>query len=182
MADLPAFLTTAYEPCFTHTGVDCFGPLNVKRGRAVVKRRGVMFTCLNSGAVHLDLAFSLDSDCFINVLRTFTHPKFIHSESGTNLLVPKERSENGIENWNQKLIQDRLLQKGCQWVSNSWIFHSSVAVKPRFGMFYLSVENNSRLRHHATEAETSSSFSCCSLSLNMSFVLFFLVYFTAILA
>lgn len=36
MAALPAFCTTAYEPCFTYTGVNYFGPLNVKRGRAVV--------------------------------------------------------------------------------------------------------------------------------------------------
>ena len=38
LAALPVFRTTAYEPCFTYTGVDHFGPLNVKRGRAVVKR------------------------------------------------------------------------------------------------------------------------------------------------
>ena len=61
MAALPAFRTTAYEPCFTHTGVDCFGLLNVKRGRAVVKRWGAIFTCLNSRAVHLELATSLTS-------------------------------------------------------------------------------------------------------------------------
>ena len=38
MSALPAFRTTAYEPCFTYTGVDYFGPLNVKKGRSVVKR------------------------------------------------------------------------------------------------------------------------------------------------
>ena len=45
MATLPPFRTTAYEPCFTHTGGDYFGPLNVKKG--------ALFTCLNSRAVHL---------------------------------------------------------------------------------------------------------------------------------
>ena len=32
MTALPAFRTTAYEACFTHTGVDYFGPLNVREG------------------------------------------------------------------------------------------------------------------------------------------------------
>ena len=39
MAALPAFRTTAYEPCFSHTGVDYVGPLYVKTKRAVVKRQ-----------------------------------------------------------------------------------------------------------------------------------------------
>ena len=64
MATLPPFRTTAYERCFTHTGVDYFGPLNVKKG-------GALFACLNSRAVHLELATSLESDDFINVLRRF---------------------------------------------------------------------------------------------------------------
>ena len=48
MSTLPAFRTTAYEPCFTYTGVYYFGPLNVKKGRSVVKRWGEIFTCINS--------------------------------------------------------------------------------------------------------------------------------------
>ena len=48
MSALPAFRTTAYVPCFTYTGVYYFGPLNVKKGRSVVKRWGEIFTCINS--------------------------------------------------------------------------------------------------------------------------------------
>ena len=63
MSALPAFRTTAYEPCFTYTGVDYFGPLNVKKGRSVVKRWGAIFTCMNSRAIHLELVTSLEADC-----------------------------------------------------------------------------------------------------------------------
>ena len=119
MAALPAFRTTAYEPCFTHTGVDFFGPLNVKRGRSVVKRWGALFTCLNSRAVHLELATSLESDCFINVLRRFISrrgpPKCIYSDNGTNFVGAEREIREAIDDWNQKQIQDELLQKGCQW-------------------------------------------------------------------
>jgi len=120
MAALPAFRTTAYEPCFTHTGVDYFGPLNIKRGRSLVKRWGAIFTCLNSRAVHLELASSLETDCFINLLRRFLNrrgaPRFIYSDNGTNFVGAERELKTAIENWNQTQINKELLQRGTQWV------------------------------------------------------------------
>ena len=119
MAALPAFRTTAYEPCFTHTGVDNFGPMNVKRGRAVVKRWGAIFTCLNSRAMHLELASSLESDCFINVLRFIDRrgpPKYIYSDNGTNFVGAEREIGEAIKGWNQDQIHDELLQRKWQWV------------------------------------------------------------------
>ena len=114
MATLPAFRTTAFEPCFTHTGVDYFRPLNVKKGRAVVKRWGALLTCLNSRAVHLELATSLESDDFINVLRRFINrrdpPKFMYSDNGTNFVGAEREMREAIANWNEEHIQ-----RGCQW-------------------------------------------------------------------
>ena len=75
MAALPAFRMTPFEPCFTHTGVEYFGPLHVKRGRAVVREWGAIFAGLNSRAVHQEVACSLESDCFIYVLRRFINRK-----------------------------------------------------------------------------------------------------------
>ena len=120
MASLPAFRMTAFEPCFTHTGVDYFGPLNVKRGRSQVKRWGAIFTCLNSRAVHLELASSLETDCFINLLRRFINrrgpPRFIYSDNGTNFVGAERELKTAIQNWNQVQIDKELLQKGIQWV------------------------------------------------------------------
>ena len=125
MATLPPFRTTAYEPCFTHTGVDYFGSLNVKKGRAVVKRWGALFTCLNSRAVHLELATSLESDDFINFLRRFINrrgpPKFMYSDNGTNfvdaeremlvdlLTPPTWRPENSVNIRNLLWLSSRLI-------------------------------------------------------------------------
>jgi len=52
------------EPPFTRTGVDLFGPFNIKRGRSSVKRYGVIFTCLACRAVHIKMATSLENRLF----------------------------------------------------------------------------------------------------------------------
>lgn len=65
MEQMPVFRTTALEPCFTHTGVDYFGPLNVKRGRSVVTRWGAIFTSKNSRAVNFGIGkLGLFYQCF----------------------------------------------------------------------------------------------------------------------
>ena len=114
MSTLPAFRTTAYEPCSTYTGVDYFGPLNVKKGRPVVKRWGAIFTCRNSKAIHLELATSLESDCFINVFRRFVNrrgsPKFMYSDNGTNFVGAEREIRQAIEHWTQCQIRDELLR------------------------------------------------------------------------
>ena len=117
--------TTSYShdslrACFTHSGVDYFGPLSIKRGRAVVKRWGVIFTCFNSRAIHLEVTSSLESDCFINVLRRFVNrrgpPKTLHSDNGTNFVGAEREIKEAIEIWNMNQVNDELLQRGCQWV------------------------------------------------------------------
>ena len=74
---------------------------------------------MNSRAVHLEVATSLETDCF-NVFRRFINrrglPKCIYSDNGSNFVGAEREITTAIEDWNQKQIQDELLQKGCQWV------------------------------------------------------------------
>lgn len=71
MADLPRDRLLLDEPPFTNVGVDYFGPFEIKRGRMLIKRYGVIFTCLMLRAVHIEIASSLDTDSCIHALRRF---------------------------------------------------------------------------------------------------------------
>ena len=69
MSDLPTSRLTANKPPFYVTGVDYFGPMFVKQGRAMMKRWGCLFTCMTVRTVHIELVSSLSADSFINALR-----------------------------------------------------------------------------------------------------------------
>ena len=87
MADLPKERLIPYEPPFTYTGVDFFGPFHVKRGRGSDKVYRCIFTCFTSRAVHIEDVSSLETDAFIQALRRFISnrgcPKEIWSDNGT---------------------------------------------------------------------------------------------------
>ena len=69
MGQLPEFrLKKSIRP-FTITGLDYFGPMEVTVGRRREKRYGVLFTCLQTRAVHLEIATSLSTDSAIMAIR-----------------------------------------------------------------------------------------------------------------
>ncbi|KAI3364731.1 hypothetical protein L3Q82_000887 [Scortum barcoo] len=72
----------------TRTGMDCFGPFEVKVGQHRKKREGIIFKCLTTRAVHLDLLTAIDTDAFLMALHHFiAHrgtPAELFSDQGTN--------------------------------------------------------------------------------------------------
>ena len=68
MADLPEDRVQPDRPPFTSVGLDFFGPFQVRCGRSLVKRYGIIFICLAIHAVHIEVAFSLDTDSFLLAL------------------------------------------------------------------------------------------------------------------
>ena len=102
MASPPADRITPGKPPFSFTGVDCFGPFNVRRGRTNVKRYGVIFTCLRIRAIHIEVANSLDTESFINALRRFIarrgHPEEMRSDNGGNFVKGERELREEIKN------------------------------------------------------------------------------------
>ncbi|KAK3715636.1 hypothetical protein QZH41_008075 [Actinostola sp. cb2023] len=122
MANLPQNRLTPDKPPFTYVGVDYFGPLEVKQGRAHVKRYGCLFTCLTTRAVHVEIAHSLDTDSMINALRRFIsirgYPEEIRSDRGTNFTKADKELKEALNEWNQTKISSFCMQKEIQWIFN----------------------------------------------------------------
>ena len=75
MLNLPKERLCCDEPPFTYVGADYFGPFYTKRGRAQLKRYGVIFTCLVIREVHLEVAEDLSTSAFMVNFYKRTHPE-----------------------------------------------------------------------------------------------------------
>ena len=120
MSPLPSCRLMAYEPPFSYVGADMFGPLFVKQGRSNPKRSGCIFTCMSTRAIHLEVAPSLETDDFVNVLRLFVArrctPKEIRKDCGTNFRGAENKLKKAITHWNYNQLNDKLSQRGIKWI------------------------------------------------------------------
>ncbi|XP_062607667.1 uncharacterized protein LOC134269481 [Saccostrea cucullata] len=98
MADLPPDRITPGPP-FSAVGVDTFGPWTIvtrktRGGQAESKRWAIMFTCLTTRAIHIELVESMSSSSFINALRRFIalrgNVSLFRSDRGTNFIGATE--------------------------------------------------------------------------------------------
>lgn len=110
MSDLPTVKIESDEPPFTHVALDFFCPFEINNGRKMVKRYGVVFTYMASSAFHLEVAYSLDTDSFINALRRVVSKrgniKSITCDDGTNLRAGERELRKAVLVWNQIHIEN----------------------------------------------------------------------------
>ena len=123
MADLPGERLVTDLPPFTNVGLDYFGPFEVRRGRSMLKRYGVIFTCMTSRAVHLEVACSLTTDSCINAIRRFLcrrgPAQHMRSDHGTNLVGAERELREALQAIEHRKIQQTLRKEGVQWSFNS---------------------------------------------------------------
>ena len=119
MAELPEARFDMRRP-FSTIGLDYLGPLTVKKFRKTEKRYVLLITCLATRAIHLEMAASMDTDCFIMALRRFIarrgKPHTIYSDNGTNLVGGERELREAVNQWNQDQITDALSQRNIKWV------------------------------------------------------------------
>ncbi len=116
MAELPLARVAAYARPFTYVGIDYFGPFKVKLTRSTTaKRWGVIYTCLTTRAIHLEVAHSLTTDSCIMAFDRFGtncgYPRKVHSDNGSNFHGMEKRAERGIQKTrsgsNSKKVHER---------------------------------------------------------------------------
>ncbi|KAG1926140.1 guanine nucleotide-binding protein G(I)/G(S)/G(O) subunit gamma-2 [Pimephales promelas] len=129
MVDLPPPRLRLFKPAFHSTGIDCFGPLLVKIGRRTEKRWGLLFKCLTTRAVHLEVLTSIDSDAFLMALRRFIgrrgKPAELYSDQGTNF----RGGERELKEAFSQLSGDLQQQLAKQQIS----LHFNPPAAPHFG-------------------------------------------------
>lgn len=160
MADLPPERLKACPP-FTYVGLDVFGPWHIttRRTRGVQpesKRWAILFCCMSSRAVHIEVIASMDTSSCINALRRFFAirgpAKQLRSDCGTNF-IGACRELGMSADQPDTAVQRYLHQQGCSWVFNpphashmggSWERLIGVARRILESML---LENGTRLTH-----------------------------------
>ena len=139
MANLPKQRLLIYDKTFAATGADYFGPFLVKhskttrRNQALTKRYGVIYACLTTRAIHLELAGDLSTDSFILSLRRFIsrrgHIKIMKSHNGTNFVAAATELKERLSILDQIKVENFLTVKDiewrfnlplCPWMGGSW--------------------------------------------------------------
>ena len=131
MAELPGIRLAPFTPPFHNTSCDYFIPYHVKVGRnKSTKHYGVVFTCLNRRAVHLELAVDYSAMEFIQVLRRFFairgRPALILSDNGTQLVGAERELREMIEGWDKEKLREFAAEKGIKWQ----FIHNTYSVSP----------------------------------------------------
>ncbi len=118
MSDLPSDRLEPSPP-FTFCAVDYFGPFLIKENRKEVKRWGVLYTCLCSRAVHLEVANSLSTSSFINSLRRFIAMRgpiaVLRSDQGTNFAGARKQLKEALREIDNEKVREFLLENNCSF-------------------------------------------------------------------
>ena len=126
MADLPPDRAEIGPP-FTNVGFDVFGPWTVKTRRtrggvAESKRWGLVFTCLVSRAIHIELLETMDASSFICALRRFLSIRgpalLLRCDRGSNFVGAKTEFDEALAAMDSQSVEKYLSEQGCKWQFN----------------------------------------------------------------
>ena len=109
-------------PAWTNTSIDLFGPLehvDLVKKRLKEKCWGVLFTCLVSRAVHIDLTQSYDTDSLLQTMRRFMAvrgcPQSFISDQGSQLIACHKELKTALELIDWDSIYGWCARKEIKW-------------------------------------------------------------------
>ena len=124
MAPLPPNRAQPSLRAFAKSSIDYAGPfITVQgRGRARTKRYLCLFTCMTSRAVHLEMAYDLSTDGFLNAFFRMASrrglPEEVTTDNGTNFVGADNELRDLVNALNQDAIRQRTSEKGIRWRFN----------------------------------------------------------------
>ena len=117
MADLPVCRVTATNKPFKFSGCDFLGPLKFRQGRSECKAWGLLFTCLCTRCIHVEIVTSLDLDSFLLAFSRFTNLRgnvdTMYSDNGSTFRAAADRLPSLLQS---NVFQNSLRKKGINWV------------------------------------------------------------------
>ena len=126
MGQIPKLRVAAGFPAFSNTALDMFGPFQVRIGRKTLKEaQAIIFTCMTTRAIHLELVTDKSTDTFLMAFRRFAslrgHPSSCWSDCGTNFVGAQQYLKEIMQDWDIPRIQSVLSEEfSCsfQWEWN----------------------------------------------------------------
>lgn len=124
MGPLPTARTAGSQKPFSRVGIDFAGPYLTKqgRGKAKAKRYVCLFTCLEIRAVHVELAFSMDTDSFLMCFTRFVKrrgvPYEVVTDNGTNFTAGERELRMAVQ-----ALSEEKLRKYFNGLRTNWRFN-----------------------------------------------------------
>ena len=117
VSDLPECRLTVTNKAFRFSGLDYFGPYSFRVGRSTRKAWGLLFTCLCTRCLHVELVTSLDLNSFLLAFSRFTNLRgavdtFIQ-DNGSTFCAAADRLPNLLDSTE---FQNSLRKNNINWI------------------------------------------------------------------
>ena len=156
MASIPEILQLPASP-FTNIGVDLLGPLKVKamvNKQAQMKVWVVIFLCLNSKAVAMELAPGYSTEDFLVAYSAHVSqrgvPTFVHSDRGSQLVAAQKDLADELK-YDWDAISASTAKEGTTWnfapAGGQWRNGSAEAFVKKFKRSFTHLYQNTRLNY-----------------------------------
>ena len=125
MGELPDHRVKPFQSAFSAVCMDLFGPLIIKddcikKGpRTRKKVYGVIYTCLATRAVHLDIAINYDTEAVLHTLRRLLalrgDTRLIISDPGSQLVAASKELTRWRNGWSLDQLERFGAKRGLEW-------------------------------------------------------------------